>query len=203
MWVYPGWEEKFLLIKWLPFCLQIIFAGIQVNTEITTVIALSQFFLISLLSFRPFCSPWNPLTISSPSPLLIFLNFLYSHVLSVCQIVAGKPLVVPQASLLGHFSSFFFKYTITTMQTPLKYFSSVLVICLILALCMQKLDRTFTWLFSRHQTKITASLFSNNLNYLLIQGLHISVQGCGSHTALSNSPDTSWHQLSSTLSTQS
>ena len=74
------------------------------------------------------------------------------------------------------------------MQTPLKYFSSVLVICLILALCMQKLDRTFTWLFSRHQTKITASLFSNNLNYLLIQGLHISVQGCGSHTALSNSP---------------
>ena len=88
------------------------------------------------------------------------------------------------------------------MQTPLKYFSTVLAICLILVLCMQKLDRTFTWLFSRHQTKITVSLFfSNNLNHLLIQGLHIFVEGCGSHTALSNSPDTSWCQLSSTLST--
>ena len=84
------------------------FCWYPVNTEIITVIALSQFFLISLLSFRPFCFPWNPLTISSPSPILSFLNFLYSHVLSVCQIVAGKPLVVPQASLLGHFSFFFF-----------------------------------------------------------------------------------------------
>ena len=181
------------------------FCWYPVNTEIITLIALSQFFLISLLSFRLFCSPWNPLTISSPSPLLIFLNFLYFHVLSVCQIVAGKPLVVPQSSLLGYASSFFFffKYTVTTMQTPLKYFSTVLAICLILVLCMQKLDRTFTWLFSRHQTKITVSLFfSNNLKHLLIQGLHIFVEGCGSHTALSSSPDTSWCQLSSTLSTK-
>ena len=84
------------------------FCWYPVNTEIITLIALSQFFLISLLSFRLFCSPWNPLTISSPSPLLIFLNFLCFHVLSVCQIVAGKPLVVPQSSLLGYSSSFFF-----------------------------------------------------------------------------------------------
>lgn len=88
------------------------------------------------------------------------------------------------------------------MQTPLKYFSTVLSICSILVLCMQKLVRTFTWLFSHHQTKITMSLFSNNLNYLLIQGLHIFVEGCGSHTAPNNFPDTSWRQLSSTLSTE-
>ena len=84
------------------------FCWYPVNTEITTLIALSQFFLISLLSFRLFCSPWSPLTISSPSPLLIFLNFLYSHVLCAGKIVVGKPLVLSQASLLGHSSFFFF-----------------------------------------------------------------------------------------------
>lgn len=87
------------------------FCWYPVNTEITTLIALSQFFLISLLSFRLFCSPWNPLTISSPSPLLIFLNFLCSHVLCVGKIVVGKPLVISQASLLGHSSFFFFLNT--------------------------------------------------------------------------------------------